>query len=182
MAGIMNKPLCFIHKLLTCPVVMIGGVAFLSAFSLAAAYTAEFVYGLEPCILCLYQRVPFALSLLVSASVFINREKMVKPVIAANGLLYFVNGCIAFYHTGVEQKWWISAVEACEFDFANLATQEAPKDLLSHILKTPAVPCDVIPWSDPVLGLSMANYNIMLGLGVAAASALSLYLMQRQTR
>jgi disulfide bond formation protein DsbB len=169
-----------IEKLLTCPVAMIGGVAFLSAFSLAAAYTAELAFGMEPCILCLYQRVPFALSLLVSAAVFINRNTMVKPVIAANGLLYFVNGCIAFYHTGVEQKWWVSAVEGCSFTLPGLESQ--PEDLLSAILKTPSVPCDVIPWSDPVLGLSMANYNVMLGLGVAVASALSLYLMQRQTR
>ena len=32
--------------------------------SLGAAYTAQFGFDLEPCVLCLYQRVPFAIAIL----------------------------------------------------------------------------------------------------------------------
>lgn len=168
-----------IFSLLARPKLVALFIVFISAFSLAAAYTAEYVFDLKPCILCLYQRIPFALTILTAllALYFMRRENQ-KPamlMIAFSGFLYIINGFIAFYHTGVEQKWWISHLEACKVDFS--AAEGG--DILSMVENARAVPCDEIPWQDPILGLSMANYNILLGLGMGALCLLSAYVIRK---
>lgn len=165
--------------LLSCHVAVLSLIALVSAFSLAAAYIAEFGFGLEPCILCLYQRIPFAIALILAvAGLALFRMPLVGHVaIGLSGLAFLINSAIAFYHTGVEQLWWDSGVEGCLVDFGEGGENG---DLLAAILKTPSVPCNVIPWEDPVLGLSMANYNVVLGLGMFALCSLSLFLIRQR--
>lgn len=136
--------------------------ALMSALALAAAYTGELVFDLEPCVLCLYQRVPFAI-VIALAIIGILAPQMAKPAIILSGVAFLANSAIAFYHTGVEQKWWQSAVEGC----AVPVFDESPKTLLDTIMSAPAKPCNEIAWADPLLGLSMANWNIVFCLGMA---------------
>lgn len=178
-------------SLIKCPAAMLVFIFGISVFALAAALIGQYVFGLEPCILCLYQRIPFIVAIILSSLGFgyiaIKKSKLAdgespcsippKPLfilIGLNGLAYFINAGIAFYHTGVEQRWWASAVEGCKVDFAALANSGSTQSLVDRIMSTPNVPCDEIPWVDPVLGLSMANYNIALGLGIALICGLSL--------
>ena len=44
---------------------------------------------------------------------------------------------------------------------------ETPQSMLENILSAPTGNCAEIPWQDPILGLSMANYNVILCLGIA---------------
>ena len=165
-----------IRKLLTCPVAMFGGIAGVSLFSLFAALYSELALGLEPCILCIYQRIPFVIGALLGITgVFLrNKPAAVNALLGLLGLNFLVNSGIAFYHTGVEQKWWISAVEGC----AVPSFSDEPQSMLENILSAPTANCADIPWQDPILGLSMANYNILLCFGIFAACVLSV-LMRR---
>ena len=43
-----------------------------SFFSLAVALYVEYVLGFKPCILCIYQRIPYAIALLISLIAFFN--------------------------------------------------------------------------------------------------------------
>lgn len=169
-----------IQKLLSCHLAVLSLIALVSAFSLAAAYIAEFGFGLEPCILCLYQRIPFAVALVLAllGLGFYKWPLVGHTAIGLSGLAYLINGAIAFYHTGVEQHWWRSAVEGC---VVNFDTDKGQQDLLAMIIKTPSVPCNVIPWQDPILGLSMANYNVALGLGMFGVCSLSLFLIRQRS-
>lgn len=168
---------------LACPFVMLIGVLALSVFSLLAAYIAEYVFGLKPCILCLYQRIPFAVAIVLSLGALLiakNMNSHKKTIgmagVGLSGLAYFVNGSIATYHTGVEQKWWDSHLEGCAAPIKPGMTAE---ELMASIMAAPTVRCDEIPWADPILGLSMANMNMTLGFGVAGLCALSLVLTTR---
>ncbi|MGH1399361.1 MAG: disulfide bond formation protein B [Alphaproteobacteria bacterium] len=164
-----------IKKLLTCPVFMFGAITGISIFALAAALFSEVALGLEPCILCIYQRIPFVIGAVLGiiGLALRNNPNAVQALLALLGLNFLTNASIAFYHTGVEQKWWASAVEGCAVpNFTDTSAQS----ILENIMSAPTANCAEIPWQDPIIGLSMANYNVLLCLDIFTACALALYL------
>lgn len=144
----------------------------ISAASLLAALIAEAFLGLEPCRLCIYQRWPFFITAVlgVLGLYFQSNSKIVTGALALSGLTLLINSGIAFYHSGVERHWWTSAVDGCAVPLMGGEKQS----ILENILSAPTGRCDEIPWVDPLLGLSMANYNVVLCLGLAALCALSI--------
>ncbi len=137
-------------------------IAIISTGALAAAFASEAFLGLEPCRLCIYQRWPFAIAVLLGGTALFLPFK--RSILGFLSLNFLVNSGIAFYHTGVEQKWWESAVEGCAVIF----NEPAPgQSILENIMSTPMARCEDIPWQDPIIGLSMANYNIILCFGLA---------------
>lgn len=137
-------------------------IAAMSIAALAAAFASEAFLGLEPCRLCIYQRWPFAIGIPLSIiGLFLSFKRSILGVLSLN---FLVNSGIAFYHTGVEQKWWVSAVEGCAVIFPEPAEGQS---ILDNIMSTPMAKCEDIPWQDPIIGLSMANYNIGFCFGLA---------------
>ena len=168
-----------VRKLLSCPVAMFGGIAGVSVFALAAALYSEVALDLQPCILCIYQRIPFLIGgVLGIVGLFLrNKPQVVDALLGVLGVNFLVNSVIATYHTGVEQKWWASAVEGCKVNFESLSAPTDAKNtqgILEDILSAPTADCSKIPWQDPLLGLSMANYNILLCFGIFVACVLSI--------
>ncbi len=144
-----------------------------AAGSLGLAYTAQYVFGLEPCILCLYQRVPFAIAgVLAMAALFLAPRRRAMAI-ALCGLVFFVNAGIAFYHTGVEQHWWASAA-GCGDAGGGAMTLEK---LRAALLSKPAKACDEVDWT--FLGISMAAYNVPYSLALAAASLAAAFGMRK---
>lgn len=162
--------------LLQSPTVVFGFIAFISFFSLAMAFIAEGFFGLEPCVMCIYQRYPFAFGIVLGSLGLLKRRSIraVKILLGLCSFNFLINSAMAFYHTGIEQKWWVSAVEACAIPAGFLEGEAAPQSLLENIMSAPTARCDVIPWQDPVLGLSMANYNVILCLGLSLLCALAI--------
>ncbi|HNQ92545.1 MAG TPA: disulfide bond formation protein B [Alphaproteobacteria bacterium] len=147
-------------------------VTLFSALALGAGFTAQFGFGLKPCELCLIQRIPFAINILLGivGTIWLARTRM---IIVLSGLVYLVNSGIAFFHSGVERHWWTS--------FSGCSTPDLSgsiEDLMARIEKTDVTRCDDIPWQ--LFGLSMANYNVMMcaGLGMACL----LYLVLRKEK
>lgn len=130
-----------------------------SITALAMAFASEAFLGLEPCILCIYQRWPYAVVTLFGV-IGLAMPILRRPIIALNGLAFLANSAIAVYHTGVEQKWWHSAIEACGVPPGFLDAE--PQSILENIMSAPTANCAEIPWTDPLLGLSMANYNALI--------------------
>ncbi len=147
--------------------------AAISALALAGAYISQYGFGLQPCTLCHYQRVPYFIVIALGIAGIALDGKVPKIGRTCLGLTagaFALNAVIAFYHSGVERHWWKSFLEGCAVpDMEGDIT-----DVLARIAATPAARCDEIPWTDPVLGLSMANYNVMacLVLTIAALYAL----------
>ncbi len=152
-----------ITAILSNPLISLGFIAFISAFALSAAFIGEHVFGLQPCNLCVYQRYPFAIGIILGLiGMALYRKIMVSRItLGVLGINFLINSAIAFYHTGVEQKWWVSALEGCVVPML-----EKGKSLLESIMGTPLTSCTDIQWQDPILGLSMANYNIVLCFGL----------------
>ena len=147
------------------PTLSFSLITFISFASLTAAFIAEGLLELEPCILCIYQRYPFAIGLLLGIiGLGLRKEKKVAAaLLGICGINFLLNSLIAAYHTGVEQHWWKSAVEGCSVVFLD---DSSSKSILENIMSAPMGDCSKIPWQDPILGLSMANYNIALCFGL----------------
>lgn len=165
----MKDSLRHVNTLLANGPVMLLVLACLSASALAMALIAEFLFGLAPCNLCIIQRWPFAM--IVAFGIIGHILGRSKPPIAvfctaSCCLALFANAAVAFYHSGVERKWWPSFLEGCAVP--DLSAEGSVEALIAQIESAPIVRCDDIPWADPLFGLSMANYNVAfcLGLGV----------------
>lgn len=173
-----------IKKILTNDIAVFGGIFLISALSLMTALIAQYVFGLQPCPLCLYQRVPYVLTALlgIGGLALLYRHEGTRfsaPLTALCGFIFLAESAIAFYHSGVERHWWKSFLEGCAADFD---PGKSAADLMALFDNKPAVRCDAIPWADPFFGLSMANYNAALSLGLACACFLSAFLLLQKKK
>ncbi len=133
---------------------------------LAGAFAFQYIGGMAPCKLCLWQRWPHAAAILLGAVALATGPRL--------WIAFF--GCIAalttagigLYHSGVEQDWWEGPQDCTGFDISNLT----PAELLDRINAAPLVRCDEIPWE--MLGLSMASWNAVASLFFAALWALAM--------
>ncbi len=137
-----------------------------SVGALAVAYIAEFVFGLEPCILCLYQRVPYAATgILAILALGLPPQSGVRTAsVALCGAVFVAGAGVAVYHVGVEQHWW-AGTAACGGALPAEMTVEA---LRAQLAAGPSKPCDQVDWA--LFGISFAGYNLMASLALAAFS------------
>lgn len=136
-----------------------------AVIALGTAYTAQYVFGYEPCVLCLYQRVPYAIIGVIGivALLWCAPEKM-RFVALLACFVFLVSAGISFYHVGVEQTWWVS-VAPCGGGAGDIASTQ---DLLAALQEKPAKSCGDIEWT--LFGISMATYNVAFSLALAGAA------------
>jgi len=137
-----------------------GGLVILllaSTLALVFAYVLQFVFNYQPCILCIYQRLPFFAIIALSAAglVLFNSNKFVKVIALCCVFLLTINIGISLYHVAVEQKF-IEGPTVCESS-SSLNTASSVDDLKTELLKTKSVRCDEPQIS--FLKLSMAAWN-----------------------
>lgn len=139
--------------------------------ALASAYILEAFWGVLPCILCYYERVPYALVALFGGLALAMRknERAVQALFLLAGLAFIVDAGIAFYHSGVELHWW-PGTDDCDVNPLVLADPVAAREAL---LATPVVRCDEISFT--FLGFTLANWNVPLCLGLGIYSLLAAY-------
>jgi len=135
-----------------------------SAAMLVSAWGFQYLGGLAPCALCIWQRWPHAIAAL-SGPAF-----LLTPWAALIGMLSSLTGAgIALYHSGIERNWWEGPTTCTTTnDVGSLSVA----DLMAQIEAAPLVRCDEIPWE--LLGLSMANWNGFVSLGFAALWSVAL--------
>jgi len=162
----MNAPLNELNWSRYVPVALLS----IAVVALGTAYTAEYVFGLEPCVLCLYQRIPFAVIGVLGVIAYLFDGRTSMAVLAALAGVVLLGGAgIAFYHVGVEQHWWASAASCGSGAPGQTITMDQFQALLQQ---KPEKACDEIDWT--LFGISMATYNVaastILGIGVLWAA------------
>lgn len=155
-----------VEKLLSMP---LAGRLLLAANlgSLLFVFVMQFGFDLKPCVLCLWERIPY-----YSTTVLLGLALVWKPcrwvtisLLGLCALIYLTGMGLAVFHTGVEQHWWLGT-SGCA---VNPLHGASPDDLREALLHTVAPRCDEIVWT--VLGLSMTNLNIVWSLLLAFFSA-----------
>jgi len=145
--------------------VAVGGSA-----TILGAWFFQYVLGYMPCPLCLEQRyvyyfgIPLAVLVVLGESVGASRKVLLLALFAiAAGMLW--NTGLSAYHAGVEWKWWPGPQE-CSGPLNDLSTGG---DLLSSLTNLTIVRCDEAAWR--FVGLSLAGYNVLISLALAAVAA-----------
>ena len=161
------------------PIILARLTVAASLAALVVALLSQYVGGLEPCPLCLLQRIPYGLTIFLGASALLLIGRGHNPVmlIAVIGGIFVLNAGIAFYHVGVEQDWF-GGLAACAGGGATPATVEELGAMLLD--RPPAPPCDRIPWS--LFGVSMAGYNMLYAAILAAISLIGAAALHRDTK
>lgn len=140
-------------------------VAALAAAAPLFAMATERWGGLNPCLLCLWQRWPYwvaaALALL---GLLLPRRLM----LALAGIALLGSAVAAAVHVGVEAQWWPSPLPGCAAPTAGGA--RSVEDLMNSLAATPAKPCDEPTYLIPGLPVSMAAMNLAYALGVAGVA------------
>lgn len=123
----------------------------------------EYVVGLAPCELCLAQRWPHKIVIVLALLALFAGDRASTPwLLGLCGLVLAAGAAIAFYHVGVEQHWF-SGPTACTGAASSAATVE---ELTRQIMGQQVVRCDQIAWS--LFGISMAGWNLLFSLALAA--------------
>ena len=145
--------------------VALGGAA-----TLLGAWYFQYVVGLAPCPLCLEQRVAYYFAIPLAALVMLGVAYGATPKVLQLALLAIAAGMLwnaglGVYHSGIEWKWWPGPQECSgTLNFGNI------DDLLDRARRGTVVRCDQAAWRDPVLGLSLAGYNALISLALAAVA------------
>lgn len=143
--------------------------------ALGLAYISEIIFGYKPCILCLYQRIPYFLIIIISSIglIYVNKKHLVKVAIILSVITLFINSGIAFYQVGIEQKVFKMTAK-CSDDLSQINSLE---DLKLAINNKTSARCDEPDFI--FLGLSMAAWNMIFTF-ILAIFTIFLY-KRRQT-
>ncbi len=126
----------------------------------------QYVGGLAPCSLCLWQRWPHIIIIMLAVCAPLLR--MPRLVLTGIAITAAVSVVLAAYHAGVEWRFWVGP-GGCT---ANLETGGDLASLTDSLLATPIVRCDEVAWS--FLGLSMAGWNSLFSLDIWLIALISL--------
>jgi disulfide bond formation protein DsbB len=142
-------------------------IALVAAVTLAGAWFFELVLDIRPCPLCLEQRYAYYLALpLALAVAFAATRGAPRPALLAGlaivALAALANAWLGAYHAGVEWKFW-QGPNDCSGPVVNLGSAGS---LLERLDTVKVIRCDEVQWR--FLGLSLAGYNVLISLLMAA--------------
>jgi len=132
----------------------------LPASLLGGALVSQYVFGLYPCEMCMWQRYPHYAALALALVGFVSPP--LRLWIGLAGLAILGSGLIGGFHAGVEYGWW-EGITTC-----TLTADTSGADALKAIMEAPLVRCDAPQWT--LFGISLAGWNFLFstsgGLGV----------------
>ena len=131
------------------------------SISLIFAYIIEYGLGHEPCKLCMYQRFPYILSILLVLSVLLIK-KNVKIHLLMLSVVSLLGAILAFYHFGIEQGFFEESTTCAT---GNLSNTLSKNELLEQ-LKQNSISCKDVSFK--ILGLSLATINTFFSLILSA--------------
>ena len=128
-----------------------------SVIALSTAFFIEYILGHQPCNLCILERIPYGLSLVLIFAIFILRKNE-KFFILLLIITFIFSLAISFYHYGIEQGFFEESAVCGVKDFSENITKE---DLLKQ-LSEKTVSCKDVTFR--ILGLSLTSINIVFSI------------------
>ena len=117
----------------------------------------QYWLGHEPCKLCLYERIPYFLSvLLITKILFIKKYEKITLLILF--LVFMSSTTLAFYHFGIEQGFFSESLACTTGDLSKTLSKE---ELLEQ-LKQNRISCKDVSFR--ILGFSLAAINTIFSL------------------
>tara|TARA_B100001057_G_scaffold306836_1_gene306942 strand:+ start:616 stop:1101 length:486 start_codon:yes stop_codon:yes gene_type:complete len=129
----------------------------LSFIALISAYFIEYFLGHQPCNLCLIERIPYGLSIILISTMFLlkKNEEFITLLLIITFIFSFA---ISLYHFGIEQSFFEESAVCDVKKFSENVTKE---DLLNQLSKK-TVSCKDVTFR--IFGLSLTSFNIAISL------------------
>jgi len=130
-------------------------------FILISAFIIEYMLGHQPCKLCLYERIPYFLSILLIVKIFFIRgyEKITLLILS---LVFIISSILAFYHFGIEEGFIKESLNCTTRNLPETLTKEEFLKQLNENL----VSCKNISFR--IFGLSLAAINTIFSIVLSA--------------
>ena len=140
--------------------VILNLILLFSIFALLAAYFIQYILGHEPCNLCLIERIPYIISIII-ITLNLIKKKYEKILLIFLTIIFLFAALISFYHFGIEQGF-ISESLICNLSNENNLSKEA----ILNELNTKIISCKDVYFK--IFGLSLASINTIFSLTLSA--------------
>ena len=148
-------------------------ILFFSLFAILFAYYVEFVLGHKPCNLCLLERIPYILAILIIilSSIFKNLKKLSFLML---GIIFLLATFLSIYHVGIEQGI-IGESALCK---AQSGLNILDKEQLLQELEKSNISCKNVTFT--ILGLSLATINTFVSLFFSLITIRKFYIYEKK--
>ena len=145
-------------------------ILIISILALISAYFIEYFLGYQPCNLCLLERIPYALSIIIILANFKIKfnDKYILLVLI---VIFVVSALLSIYHFGIEQGLIEESFVCSTKDNLNLN-----KEQLLQELQKMNISCKNVAFT--IFGLSLTTYNILLSV-IISATLIKIYAKQK---
>ena len=136
---------------------LIKFIFFVSIIALVSAFFIEYILGHQPCNLCVLERIPYFLAIVIVLFnfKFIQFEKIFILLLT---IIFLASTILSLYHLGIEQGF-IEESLVCDLKSgSNLLSKE---EILKQFQEK-SVNCKDVTFK--IFGLSLTSYNILISL------------------
>jgi len=154
--------------------IIIKLIFIISIVALASAFFIEHILGHQPCNLCILERIPYLLAIII---ITLNYKliHIEKHLILLLILIFLAATILSLYHLSIEQGF---IEESLVCDLKNGSNLLSKEDILKQ-LQEKNVNCKDVTFK--ILGLSLTTYNILISL-LITISTTRLYLNYDKNR
>ena len=128
-----------------------------SLFILISAYFIEYILGHQPCNLCMIERVPYMVALIIITINF-RFNHLENYLILLLVFVFLANLLISLYHLGIEQGF---ITESLVCDLKNSSNILSKEEILQQLQKK-VVSCKDVTFK--IFGFSLTTLNIIISL------------------
>ena len=132
-------------------------ILYICLISIISAYFIEYVLGHQPCNLCLIERIPYGLGIILLIVSFFS-DKNEKFIVLLLILIFSFSSIISIYHFGIEQGFF---QESSVCGLKNSAEIISKEELLKQ-LQEKVISCKDVTFK--IFGFSLTSINIIISL------------------
>ena len=132
-------------------------IFFISFISIISAFFIEYILGHQPCNLCLLQRIPYVLSIILIILNYLQKKNE-KFIILLLILTFAFSFFISFYHFGIEQGIFEESAVCTIGNTSNIISKE---EILKQ-LQVKTISCKDVTFR--IFGFSLTAYNMIISL------------------
>ena len=137
--------------------IYLRAIFLISLISIISAFFIEYVLGHKPCNLCLIERIPYILSIILIIFNYILKKNE-HFIILLLLLIFCFSLIISFYHFGIEQGFFEESTVCGLKDASSILSKE---EILKQ-LQEKTVSCRDVTFR--IFGFSLTTFNIIISL------------------
>ena len=137
--------------------ICLKAIFLISLISIISAFFIEYVLGHKPCNLCLIERIPYVLSIILVILNYISKKNEYFIILLLL-LIFCFSLIISFYHFGIEQGFFEESTICGLKDASSILSKE---EILKQ-LQIKTVSCKDVTFR--IFGFSLTTFNIIISL------------------